>query len=136
MKAGPVGPGSGVLMTEFPLSTRANEQTPQARMRQAWKLGIEVPWIRAAELVIAGKIQGLEWHIEDGDDTTIDDDYKAGDGQDLKTWVEKPMATLPVGQQMFRTALWRLTIRHIGLCGNSFWYLDAMNTFGEPNAIL
>ena len=136
IKASPQGPGAGVLLTEFPLSALANQQSPQAKMIQAWRLGIEVPWIRAAELVIAGKIQGLEWHIEDGDGTTIDDDYKAGDGQDLKTLIEKPMANLPVGQQMFRTALWRLTIRHIGLCGNSFWYLDAMNTFGEPNAIL
>ena len=135
-KAGPVGPGAGVLMTEFPLSTMAGQQTPQQKMRQAWKLGIEVPWIRAAELVIASKIQGLDWHIEDGDENTVDDDYTGSDAQELRTLLEKPMANLPVGQQMFRTALWRLTIRHIGLCGNSFWYLDAMNTFGEPNAIL
>ena len=53
MKAGPIGQGAGVLMTEFPLSTLGNMTTPQAKMRQAWKLGIEVPWIRAAELVIA-----------------------------------------------------------------------------------
>ena len=136
MKAGPIGPGSGVLMTEYPLSTLGNQQSPQQRMRQAWKLGIEVPWIRAAELVIASKIQGLAWHIEDGDENTVDDDYVGTDAQDLRTLLEKPMANLPVGQQMFRTALWRLTIRHIGLCGNAFWYLDAMNTFGEPNAVL
>jgi SPP1 gp7 family putative phage head morphogenesis protein len=136
LKAGPVGPGAGVLMTEFPLSTLGGQQSPQQKMRQAWKLGIEVPWIRAAELVIAGKIQGLEWHIEDDDGDTVDDDYNGTDAQDIRTLIEKPMANLPVGQQMFRTALWRLTCRHIGLCGNGFWYLDGLNTFGEPNAIL
>ena len=136
MKAGPVGQGAGVLMTEFPLSSMAGQQSPQMKMRQAWKLGIEVPWIRAAELVIAGKIQSLPWHIEDGDEETVDDDYTGTDAQELRTLIEKPMSSLPVGQQMFRTALWRLTIRHIGLTGNSFWYLDGMNTFGNPNAIL
>jgi len=136
VKAGPIGQGAGVLMTEFPLSTLGNMTTPQAKMRQAWKLGIEVPWIRAAELVIASKIQGLDWHIEDGDETTVDDDYTGPDAQELRTLIEKPMAALPVGQQMFRTALWRLTIRHIGLCGNSFWYLDGMNALGNPSAIL
>ena len=136
MKAGPVGQGAGVLMTEFPLSSMAGQQSPQMKMRQAWKLGIEVPWIRAAELVIAGKIQSLPWHIEDGDEETVDDDYTGPDAQELRTLIEKPMSSLPVGQQMFRTALWRLTIRHIGLTGNSFWYLDGMNTFGNPNAIL
>jgi phage portal protein BeeE len=136
MKASPTGPGAGVLLTEFPLSTLGNQNTPQQKMRQAWKLGIEVPWIRAAELVIAGKVQQLEWHIEDGDEETIDDDYTGTDAQELRTLIEKPMAALPVGQQMFRTALWRLTIRHIGLTGNSFWYLDGMNAFGNPTAIL
>jgi SPP1 gp7 family putative phage head morphogenesis protein len=135
-KAGPIGPGAGVLMTEFPLSSLGGQQSPQQKMRQAWKLGIEVPWIRAAELVIAGKIQGLPWHIEDGDGDTVDDDYTGTDAQEIRTLIEKPMANLPVGQQMFRTALWRLTARHIGLCGNGFWYLDGLNTFGEPNAIL
>jgi len=43
---------------------------------------------------------------------------------------------LPVGQQEFRTAQWRKTVRHIGLTGNAFWYLDGMNAFGNPNAIL
>ena len=134
-KAGPIGPGAGVLMTEFPLSS-VLAQSPQQKMRQAWKLGIEVPWIRAAELVIAGKIQGLEWHLEDDDEETVDDDYTGTDAQELRTLIEKPMANLPVGQQMFRTALWRLTIRHIGLTGNSFWYLDGLNTYGNPAAIL
>ena len=135
-KAGPVGQGAGPLLTEFPLSTLGNQNTPQQKMRQAWKLGIEVPWIRAAELVIASKIQQLQWHIEDGDEETIDDDYTGPDAQELRTLIEKPMAALPAGQQMFRTALWRLTIRHIGLTGNAFWYLDGMNTFGNPSAVL
>lgn len=135
-KAGPVGPGAAVLTSEFPLSSPARAPSPQQKMRQAWRMGIEVPWIRAAELVIAGKIQALEWHIEDGEEETVDDDYTGPDAQELRTLIDKPMANLPVGQQMFRTALWRLTVRHIGLCGNAFWYLDALNTFGEPNSIL
>ena len=88
VKAGPVGQGSGVLMTEFPLSTLGNQSTPQQKMRQAWKLGIEVPWIRAAELVIAGKVQSLDWHIEDGDEETVDDDYAGTDAQELRTLIE------------------------------------------------
>ena len=136
MKAGPVGQGAGVLMTEFPLSSMAGQQSPQMKMRQALRMGIEVPWIRAAELVIAGKIQSLAWHLEDGDEETVDDDYTGPDAQELRTLIEKPTASLPVGQQMFRTALWRLTNRHIGLTGNGFWYLDGMNTYGNPSAVL
>ena len=135
-KASPQGPGAGVLMTEFPLSVMPGQQTAQQKMVQALRLGVEVPWIRAAELVIAGKVQGLKWHLEDGDDETVDDDYNGTDAQELRTLIEKPTAALSVGQQVFRTALWRQTIRHIGLAGNGFWYLDGMNTYGNPSALL
>ena len=73
-KAGPVGPGAGVLMTEFPLSILGDN--PQRKMAQAWKLGIEVLWIRAAERVISGKFSTCAWHLEDPDGETIGDDYR------------------------------------------------------------
>jgi len=84
MKAGPLGPGAGVLMTEFPLSSILGRRSPQEKMRRAWELGISVPWIRAAERAISGACSTVEWHLEDGDDTEIDDEYTGTYAQEAR----------------------------------------------------
>lgn len=135
MKAGPTGSGAGVLMTEYSLNTLMHK-TPQAKMRQAWQLGISVPWIRSAERVITGNCSTVDWHLEDENDETVDDDYTGPLAQSARTLIEKPQATLTVGKKLTRRELWALTFRHMGLCGNSFWFLDAMNAYGIPANIL
>ena len=82
VKAGPIGPGAGVLTTEY-LMPMLLPTDPARKMRMAMSVGQEVSWIRAAERVISGKIGGdpdlsgaVKWHLEDPDGDTIDDEYK------------------------------------------------------------
>src|SRR5512146_2433818 len=91
-KAGPIGPGAGVLMTEFPLATIFNRNDPASKMRKAFHLGWSVPWIRKAENVIANAILRQPWCLEDGDDTVIDDEYTNAEAQRARALIEKPQA--------------------------------------------
>src|SRR5690606_13685642 len=77
-KAGPLGPGAGPLMTEWLLPTVLGTDD-QKRMAKALKLGVSVKWVRSAERIIASKIAGCEWHLEDPDGETIDDEWKGPD---------------------------------------------------------
>ena len=128
-KASPVGPGAGILQTEFPLSILTSQKSPQKKMQRAWQLGIDVPWIRAAERVIAAEFVTVGWHLEDEDDQPID----TGEAWDL---MSTPQQDVGVGKRLTRSDLWRLTCRHMGLCGNAFWLLDAMDGNGIPRNIL
>ncbi len=124
-----------MLLTEFPLQTILG-RSAQAKMRQAYKIGMEVPWIRKAEGVIASRLSTVPFTIEDQVDETIDDDYPNANAVAAFDLISKPQANLDVGQKLTRSQLWRLTSRHVGLCGNSFWLNDAMNAFGIPDANL
>jgi hypothetical protein len=128
-KASPMGPAAGILQTEYPLLSILGKQTEQQKMQMAWKLGISVPWIRAAERVIGGEFATVPWHLEDDNEATID----KGDAFDL---IATPQMNTTLGKKLTRNDHWRLTCRHMGLCGNAFWYLDGLNTYGQPNAIL
>lgn len=109
---------------------------PQSRMRRAWQIGTSVPWIRAAERVITGLGSTVPWHLEDADDTEVDDKYQNPTAQEARLLIEKPQAALPVGQKLSRRELWALTLRHIGLCGNAFWLLDQLDPRGIPAAVI
>lgn len=134
IKAGPVGPGAGVLNTEFPLSSVLLGNTPQQKMRRAYQISINVPWIRAAERVISGDCSTVEWHLEDGEDVEIDDEYPGQYGLTALQFIEKPQATLPVGRKLTRRELWALTFRHMGICGTAFWYLDQLDLAAKTPA--
>jgi hypothetical protein len=110
VKAGPIGPGSGPLLTEFPLSTYG-KPSPQKKMQKAWALSFEVPWIAAAEDAITERFAGVEWHLEDENDDAIDDAYPNQDAQAARTLIEKPADNLPVGSKFYRSDLWALTAR-------------------------
>ncbi|MDD5304939.1 MAG: phage portal protein [Elusimicrobia bacterium] len=147
-KAGPIGPGAGVLMTEY-LMPMMLPTDPQRKMRMSLKLGQEVSWIRAAERVISGKIGGdpdlqgsVRWHLEDPNGETIDDDYE-GDPRacEAYTLVKHPAKALMDGQKQITVAenqgqLWEITSRHMGLAGQGYWYLDQLNELGIPTGIL
>lgn len=137
-KAGPLGPGAGVLQTEFPLDLLLGRyaSNPAKKMQKAWQLGIAVPWIRAAERVIAGSCSTVEWHLEDDDDTEIDDEYNDVLAQAARSLLEKPQQYVDTGAKLTRRELWALTFRHMGLCGNAFWYMDQMNVYRLPRALL
>jgi hypothetical protein len=136
VKAGPVGPGSGVLLTEFPLSTYG-KPTPQKRMQRAWSLSFEVPWITLAEDAISDRFSGVDWHLEDETDTEIDDAYTGPDAQAARMLLEKPTAALDLGAPFYRSDLWSITSRAMGICGSSFIFLDQTEALaGTPRAMI
>lgn len=130
-KAGPVGAGAGVLMTEYLLPSILGDN-PQMRMRRAWQMGISVDWIRSAERVISGKFATVPWHLEDPDGETIDDAYPNAYAKEAYRLLARPQSQLEVGQRKPRTVLWALTSRHMGLCGPAFWFFDQPNGYGIP----
>lgn len=149
-KAGPLGPGAGVLMTEYLLPTMLPTD-PAKRMKAAWKVGEGVAYVFAAERVISGKVAGMTptsgedtnpvgWHLEDPDGETIDDAYPNVAAREAFQVLSKPMGALSLdeagGMRQSRRQQWELTSRHAGLCGTSFWVLDQLNAWGFPRAIL
>lgn len=141
-KAGPVGPGAGVLMTEYTLPTMLG-QDPNQRMQKYMRLGTEVDWVRAAERIIGGRISSCPWHLEDPDGERIDEDWNGSPlALELVNVLENPQADLPlvgpdgVGRRQSRRQQIILTSRHMGVAGNSAWFLDRLDGNGAPHAIL
>ena len=150
-KAGPLGPGAGVLMTEYLLPTMLPTD-PSRRMKSAWKIGEGVAYVFAAERVISGKVAGMMpidadadagavgWHLEDPDGEVIYSTYPNVAAREAFQVLAKPMGALSLdeagGQRQSRRTQWELTSRHAGLCGTAFWVLDQLNAWGFPRAIL
>lgn len=126
-------------MTQYPLGTILGNN-PQQKMQRALKVGIDVDWIRSAERVISARIAGCQWHLEDPDGATIDDDWKGSPAaQDLRALLEDPQARLAieeVGRRQTRRQQMDLTSRHMGLAGQAAWVLDQFDGRGLPTAIL
>jgi hypothetical protein len=134
-------------MTEYLLPTILGTE-PQQRMQRALKIGTEVDWVRAAERIISGKVAGADWHLEDPDANTINDD----DWQDSPAYnplaldalhlLESPQADLPIsgvggiGRRQTRRQQMGITSRHMGLAGQGAWFLDNLDGNGCPHAIL
>src|SRR5438046_1681676 len=106
-------------------------------MAKAYKIGIEVPWVRKAEDVIASRFSTVDWDLDDPEDNEINETYPVQAA--IAPWqlLRKPQANVDIGQRLTRTQLWRLTSRHMGLCGNSFWFKDQPEALaGTPLALL
>lgn len=113
---------------------------PSKFMRDAQALYRLNPWIRAAERTIGERFSTVTWHLEDDQDNEIDDEspdnYRA-----IWQLLERPYTPRPGDPQnstpQTRSALWKITSRHMGLCGVSFWYLDQTESLaGTPLQIL
>jgi hypothetical protein len=136
VKAGPIGPGAGVLITEYPLSL-LGRQSPQDRMRRYWALGIEVGWVNRAESAIAERFAGAEWHLEDENDEEIDDETADPEQKQALQLTEKPaLALAGRTQPYYRSGMMKITSRAMGLCGSAFIVGDANNGFEIPTALL
>ena len=72
----------------------------------------------------------MEWHLEDVDDTEIDDLYPDAKYQVPWQLLERPQKQLPPdeSQHLTRREMWALTSRHMGVTGNAFWYLDQLES--------
>lgn len=142
-KAGPLGPGAGVLMSEFNLGNVLGTilgDKGQQRMARAMKVAMEVDWIRAAERAIRDALVRCEWHLEDPEDQEIDDEWE-GHPAARMAWelLNEPQGQLPlseVGRRQTRRQQLTLTSRHLGAAGNAAWMLDMIDDLGLPHAIL
>jgi SPP1 gp7 family putative phage head morphogenesis protein len=114
---GGTGPGVYAMTHDVPLWTARRD--PNALMRQAQQLFHTNPWVMAAERVISGRVSTAPWHLEDAEKETIEK-------SPLRDLIEKPQLYTKYRQPGVdtRTKLWRLTSRHLGLCGNAFWLKD------------
>lgn len=143
MKAGPLGPGAGVLMTEWNLNLALPGLLGKAgkeRMVKAMQLGWQVDWIRSAERVIRDSLVRCEFHIKDPDGEHIDADYE-GDPRAIQAFdlINEPQGELDlreVGRRQTRRQQLTLTSRHMGIAGNAAWFLDAVDQLGIPHGIL
>lgn len=133
-KAGPVGSGAGVLMTEYALAS-IFKRTDQDQMREADRLYREVTWVRAAERTVDGLASTCPWHLEDPDGVTIDETYPDARAKEaLALWSDpQKYAT---GQHYSCRSMHRQTYKHQGVCGNSFWFRDQRDAYGIPRAYL
>lgn len=127
----------GALSYGIPLS--ALNATPQKMASEAQALYHTHLTIRAAEMAVSGRGSNVAYHLEDGDDNAIDDE-SGPNYQVVRDLIEKPQANLPPEQRQpaiqTRRGLWRLTMRHMGLCGTAFWYLDQMDGLGLPLSVM
>jgi phage portal protein BeeE len=125
---GGTGPGVVALTYDVPLSSLSKDPQRLARQAEAYYTGH--PWVRAAERLITGKGSSIGWHLEDAEGETIGDDA-AEQQLDVVRLMETPSPNLT------RRELWALTLRHMGLVGDAFWYLDEREALaGTPRQIL
>lgn len=135
VKAGPIGSGAGVLLTEYPLFSYLGRD-PATKMRTAYNIGWSVPWVRLAENVIGTRVATVDFDLDDPDGNEIDATCPNPDALAAWSLLNKPQALLGIGQPMSRASLWRLTCRHVGLAGNAFWLEDQPEVlYGTPRAI-
>ncbi len=134
-KAGPVGPGAGVLQTEYLLPMMLPTD-PQRKQRMALGMYETATWVRAAEQTVSDAVSKMPWHLEDPEGETITDEYP--DKRAIEAWnlCRYPQANLDSKVKRTRRQITEITSRHMGLAGTSFWFLDAPDKFGIPNAII
>lgn len=135
-KAGPVTYSGQAAAFAFDQPMWRASTNPWRFFREAQQLYHTNPWVNLAERTISAKVAGLDWHLEDAADEEITDKSPAPflEARDL---IEKPQMALTGRKQQTRRDLWSLTSRHIGLCGNAFWFLDQLDLLAaRPASIM
>lgn len=123
------GPFAGRVEYGIPLS--ALERSAATSARDAQAVAMRDPWIRAAERVIGDRFSTVVWHLEDGTGTTVGtEDGQNDDPRYLAVLdlIERPYTPGP-GEPVndtprTRSQQWRVTSRHMGVCGIGYWFLD------------
>jgi hypothetical protein len=135
VKAGPIGSGAGVLLTEYPLFSFLGKD-PHTKMRTAYQMGWNTPWIRTAERAIGSKVATVDVDLNDPEGVEIDATYPNPDAVAAWALLDKPQALLGIGQPLSRSSLLRLLSRHLGLAGNGFLLQDQPEAFaGTPKGL-
>lgn len=129
------GPGASAFLYQQQLETIST--TPQKIAMQAQNLYSSHAIVNEVERQVSGRGSSVPFHLEDADGNTIDDE-SAPNLQAIRDLLEKPQAALPnIGRRLTRRELWRLTLRHAGICGTAFWYFDQAEALGgTPLGIL
>lgn len=127
-KAG-FGPGLNSYLTDLPLGYGSTgygtQRNIQAFMRRAQELYHTNPWVHAAERVVSDKCANVQWHLEDEDEATVDDQTTNTIAKAALAYIKNPQKMLPQDRRrLTRRAMWKLTFRHMGLCGSAFWLQD------------
>jgi hypothetical protein len=106
--------GAGAYVMEYHEPLERNRRDPQKFMRYAQTVSRKNPWVNTAEGIISGKASTVNWHLEDADGETINDSTALA-------VIERP------NPQMTRSKLWNITLRHMGVCGNAYWFLNQLD---------
>jgi phage portal protein BeeE len=121
------GPGAFAMTYHQPL--RSFSADPHRLMAEAQGLIHSNGWVAAAERTLGGRFLRMDWHLENGDGETVDD-TSPDEQQAVLRLLERPTTKT-------RAKLWGVTFRHLGLCGNAFWYLDQRDALaGTPLSIM
>lgn len=121
------GPGVFAIDTYQPLFDVS--RSPNKLMAEAEALFHTQVWVAAAERAIVGRYVRAAWHLEQADGATVDKDASPAERAVLD-FINKP------SEKRNRRQLWSLTLRHMGLTGNAFWYLDQQDALGVPLQVL
>lgn len=127
-----IGIGATSLTYKPLLSSIAKD--PRRAMQQAQRIGLDNLYIRACERVIGDRFSTVPWHLEDPSGELIE-------SSPVLDLLRRPYTPLPddpaTATPRTRASLWRVTSRHIGLCGSSFWYMDEADALaGFPRQLL
>ena len=109
------GPGAFSMTYHTPLHSWSRD--PNKLMAEAQGLFRTSGWVGAAERALGGLFIGLRWHLEDEAGETIDSKSPEAYQEPLRL-LQRPTPG------KLRSDIMGLTFRHVGLCGNSTWYLD------------
>jgi phage portal protein BeeE len=122
------GPGVAALTYHTPWHTLSRD--PNRLMAEGQALFHSNGWVASAERALGGRFIRMPWHIEDDQGETIDD-KASPELQAIQKLMERPST------RGYRSGLWGITFRHLGLSGNAFWYLDQTDAaFGTPLQIM
>lgn len=122
--------GPGVFAISNYPQLESLSRHPAKLMAEAQALFHTQTWVAAAERAIVGRYVRAPWHLEQADGDTVGKDASPAE-QAIAKLIEQP------SEKRSRRQLWSLTLRHMGLCGNGFWFLDqraALN--GTPLQVL
>jgi hypothetical protein len=129
------GPGASAFLYQQQLETIAT--SPQKIAMQAQNLYSSHAIVNEVERQVSGRGSSVPFHLEDENGEEIDDQSKPN-LLAIRDLLEKPQAAIPnLGRRLTRRELWRLTLRHMGICGTAFWYFDQAEALaGTPLGIL
>ena len=130
------GSGAGVVALTYDIPLDNLSRNPQKLAAAAQRAYHENVWVHAAEWAVVSRAASVDWHLEDDEGNTIGDQPdEAHPALDLLlNPAPEQFGKVP---SIARRRLKTLTLRHMGLVGYTFWYLDQRDALaGTPRQLL